>query len=273
MNSPNTQKDTPSPPALALHFRKFGENGPDLVVLHGLFGSGKNWRSFARSFENDFQVWTLDARNHGESPHAETMSYLEMAEDVICFLDKNELKTVILLGHSMGGKTAMQVALRLPNRISALIAVDIASVRYEKQQQQLGLIEVMQELHFTAEMSRAEIKKKLAEKIPEKRLLSFLMTNLTLENGRFRWRIGLGQISAGMQNLLKFTEIKSVFSGPTQFIGGENSDYIKTEYHSLIRKSFPLSRITMLKNCGHWLHVDSREHSKKMLTNFCSKMV
>ena len=131
----------------------------------------------------------------------------------------------------------------------------------------------MQELHFTAEMSRAEIKKKLAEKIPEKRLLSFLMTNLTLENGRFRWRIGLGQISAGMQNLLKFTEIKSVFSGPTQFIGGENSDYIKTEYHSLIRKSFPLSRITMLKNCGHWLHVNSREHSKKMLTNFCSKMV
>ena len=99
-------------------------------------------------------------------------------EDIICFLDKNELKTVILIGHSMGGKTAMQVALRFPNRISALIAVDIAPVRYENQQQQLGLIEAMQELHFTAEMSRAEIEKKLAEKIPEKRLLSFLMTNL-----------------------------------------------------------------------------------------------
>ena len=89
-----------------------------MIVLHGLFASGKNWRSFARSIENDFQIWMPDARNHGESPHAETMSYKEMAEDVVSFLDNNGLERIMLLGHSMGGKTAMQVALRFTQRVS-----------------------------------------------------------------------------------------------------------------------------------------------------------
>ena len=105
--------------AIPLNYRKCGDNGPDLIVLHGLFASGKNCRSFARSIVNDFQIWMPDARNHGESPHAETLSYKEMAEDVVCFLDNNGLERIMLLGHSMGGKTAMQVALRFPEEFPA----------------------------------------------------------------------------------------------------------------------------------------------------------
>ena len=118
MNSSGRKNSQSSSQASALYSRKVGGNGVDFVVLHGLFGSGKNWRSFAGSLEQNFQVWTLDARNHGDSPHADSMSYQEMAEDVVRFFTDNELENVILLGHSMGGKTAMQVALRFPGRVS-----------------------------------------------------------------------------------------------------------------------------------------------------------
>lgn len=268
MNSSGRQNAKSFTNALTLYSRKVGENGPDFVVLHGLFGSGKNWRSFAGSLEEDFQVWTLDARNHGDSPHADSMSYQQMAEDVVRFFDENELENVILLGHSMGGKTAMQLALRFPDRIAALIVVDIAPVCYDHQQKQLKLIEAMQGLHLEAEMSRSDIEKKLALKIPEKRLLSFLMTNLYRQNGQFQWRIGLEQIAAGMPYLLNYPEVNSVFEGPVQFIGGENSAYLKFEYHALIRKKFPESRITMLKNCGHWLHIEQPAAFQKTVNEF-----
>ena len=268
MNSSGRQNAKSFTKTLTLYSRKVGENGPDFVVLHGLFGSGKNWRSFAGSLEEDFQVWTLDARNHGDSPHADSMSYQQMAEDVVRFFDGNELENVILLGHSMGGKTAMQLALQFPDRIAALIVVDIAPVCYDHQQKQLKLIEAMQGLHLAAEMSRSDIEKKLALKIPEKRLLSFLMTNLYRQNGLFQWRIGLEQIAAGMPYLLNYPEVNSVFEGPVQFIGGENSAYLKFEYHALIRKKFPESRITMLKNCGHWLHVEQPAAFQKTVNEF-----
>jgi pimeloyl-ACP methyl ester carboxylesterase len=268
MNSSDRQNAQSSTQTIALYSRKVGENGPDFVVLHGLFGSGKNWRSFAGSLEDDFQVWTLDARNHGDSPHADSMSYQQMAEDVARFFVENELENVVLLGHSMGGKTAMQLALQFPDRIAALIVVDIAPVCYDHLHKQLKLIEAMQELHLAAEMSRSEIEKKLALKIPEKRLLSFLMTNLNRQNGQFQWRIGLEQIAAGMQELLNYPELKSVFKGPVQFIGGENSAYLKFEYHALIRKYFPESRITMLENCGHWLHVEQPAAFQKTVNEF-----
>lgn len=268
MNSSGRQNAKSFTKTLTLYSRKVGENGPDFVVLHGLFGSGKNWRSFAGSLEEDFQVWTLDARNHGDSPHADSMSYQQMAEDVVRFFDENELENVILLGHSMGGKTAMQLALQFPDRIAALIVVDIAPVCYDHQQKQLKLIEAMQGLHLAAEMSRSDIEKKLALKIPEKRLLSFLMTNLYRQNGQFQWRIGLEQIAAGMPYLLNYPEVNSVFEGPVQFIGGENSAYLKFEYHALIRKKFPESRITMLKNCGHWLHVEQPAAFQKTVNEF-----
>ncbi len=268
MNSSGRQNAKSFTKTLTLYSRKVGENGPDFVVLHGLFGSGKNWRSFAGSLEEDFQVWTLDARNHGDSPHADSMSYQQMAEDVVRFFDENELENVILLGHSMGGKTAMQLALQFPDRIAALIVVDIAPVCYDHQQKQLKLIEAMQGLHLAAEMSRSDIEKKLALKIPEKRLLSFLMTNLYRQNGLFQWRIGLEQIAAGMPYLLNYPEVNSVFEGPVQFIGGENSAYLKFEYHALIRKKFPESRITMLKNCGHWLHIEQPVAFQKTVNEF-----
>ena len=190
--------------AIPLNYRKYGDTGPDLILLHGFFCSVKNWRSFARSIVNDFQIWMPDAQNHDESPHAETMSYKEMAEDVVCLLDNNGLERIMLLGHSMGGKTAMQVALRFPERVSRLIVVDIAPVQYEHLQKNLKLIRAMQELGFPKNYDPRWSRKILAEKIDEKHILSFIMTNLICKEGQSQWRIGLEQIASGLPELLNY---------------------------------------------------------------------
>ncbi len=239
-----------------------------MIVLHGLFGSGKNWRSFAHSLENSFQVWLLDARNHGDSPHAESMSYQKMAEDVVNFLDENELERVMLLGHSMGGKTAMQLALNFPERVAGLIVVDMAPVQYEHYKKPLEIIQAMQDLGLPAEMTRAEIEKKLAQKIDEKYILAFIMTNLTRKKNVFKWKIGLEQIASGLSELFRSFEQEKVFSGPALFVGGQNSSYIKPEYHPQIRKLFPGSRVTMLKNSGHWLHAEQPVAFQKTVSAF-----
>ena len=124
--------------AIPLNYRKYGDTGPDLIVLHGLFGSAKNWRNFARFVENNLQVWVPDARNHVESPHSETMSCQEMADEVVSFLDNKGLERIILLGHSMDEKTSKQVAHIIPERFSWLIMVDIAPVQYDHFQTHLN---------------------------------------------------------------------------------------------------------------------------------------
>ena len=165
-----------------------------------------------------FKSGMPDARNYEESPHAETMSYKKMAEDVVCFLDNNGLERIIFLGHSMGGKTAMQVALRFSDRVSCLIVVDIAPVQYQHFQKNIKLIRAMQELDLPKKMTRAEVEKKLAYKIDEKHILSFLMTNLICKKGQSQWRIGLEQIASGLQVLLNYLNPENTFSGPTLFL-------------------------------------------------------
>ena len=162
------------------------------------------------------------------------MCYQEMAEDVVSFLDYNGLQRIIFMGHSLGSKTAMQ----LPERVSSLIMVDIATVQYKHRQKILELIEAMQELQLPTKMSRSEIEKKLAQKIHDTHILSFLMTNLIFQKGEFKWLIGLEQMKFRMPDLLNTIELESLYSGLTLFIGGANSDYFKSEYYTRIKKFF-----------------------------------
>ena len=253
---------------LLLHSRKIGDNGLDFIILHGLFGSSKNWSSFSASLKNNFQVWTIDARNHGLSPHSYSMSYTEMAKDIFRFCVTNKLEKIILLGHSMGGKTAMKFALEYPDMIAALIVVDIAPVVYDHEHEQRDLIDIMKGLHLAKYTTRMEIEKKLLIKLPNKRLVAFLMTNIINRNGQFIWRIGLEQIAARIHELLNYPETKCTFKGPVKFIGGENSEYLHHKYHKIIRRYFPETSITMLKNCGHWLHVERPNAFKKTVNEF-----
>ena len=191
------------------------------------------------------------------------MCYQEMAEDVVSFLDDNGLQRIIFMGHSLGGKTAMQFAVQFPERVSSLIMVDIAPVQYKHRQKILELIETMLGLQLPTKMSRSEIEKKLAQKIHDTHILSFLMTNLIFQKGEFKWLIGLEQITFRMPDLLNTIELESLYSGLTLFIGGANSDYIKPECYTRIKKFFPERNEKMIKNCVHWLHVEQPEDFQK----------
>ena len=166
------------------------------------------------------------------------MCYQEMAEAVVYFLDDNGLQRIIFMGHSLGGKTAMQFAAQFLERVSSLIMVDIAPVQYKYRQKILEIIETMLGLQLPTKMSRSEIEKKLAQKIHDTHILSFLITNLIFQKGEFKWLIGLEQITFRMPDLLNTIELESLYSGLTLFIGGANSDYIKPEYYSRIKKFF-----------------------------------
>ena len=168
----------------------------------------------------------------------------------------------------MGGKTALQVALRFPERVSCLIVVDIAPVQYEHFQKNLKLIRAVQELSLLKKMTRAEVEKSLPRRLMKSIFFSFLMTNLICKEGQSQWRIGLEQIASGLPELLNYLNPENTFSGPTLFLGGANSDYIKTEYHKQIRILFPESSVKMLKNCGHWLHVEQPESFQKTVSVF-----
>ncbi len=254
--------------SVPLAFRKYGEKGPHLVVLHGLFGSGNNWAGFARKFKNLLQLWTLDARNHGNSPHDSSMNYGEMAEDIVCFLKQNQLENIILLGHSMGGKTAMLLALKYPKLISGLMIADIAPVKYEHHESHRTLIQAMLNLSLTPETTREQVDQQLAKDIPTLKVRAFLMTNLKRYEGQLQWRIPLDLISNALPDLMDELHSNNTYTGPTLFVGGANSDYIVPKYHNRIKSFFPKSQIAMLKNCGHVLHEEQPEAFAKTVEIF-----
>ena len=166
------------------------------------------------------------------------MCYQEMAEDVVSFLDVNGLQRIIFMGHSLGGKSAIQFAVQFPERVSSLIMVDIAPVQYKHRQKILELIEAILELQLPTKMSRSEIEKKLTQKIHDINILSFFMINFIIQKGEFKWLIGLEQLTFRMPDLLNTIELESLYLGLTLFIGGANSDYIEPENYSRIKKFF-----------------------------------
>ena len=244
--------------SLELSFTEVGE-GPPLVILHGLFGSGRNWASLAQRLGEVHRVITLDLRNHGESPWAETMTYREMAEDVADFLTREGLEGATLLGHSMGGKTAMVLALEQGELISRLIVVDIAPVAYAHTH--LPYIKAKQAVDLEAVSRRSEVDLVLQEAVPERGLRSFLLHNLVTEGGRLRWRINLEALHDNMDDLVSFPDHLDDLSydGPSLFLAGADSLYLQLAHLPRIRALFPASEIDAIAAAGHWVHADQPE--------------
>lgn len=255
--------------AVALHHQTLGA-GPPLVILHGLFGSGENWRTFAKSMAEQYQVWLLDLRNHGLSPHAPGMNYRELAEDVRTFLDAHTLDAPTVLGHSMGGKTAMALALQHPERVRRLLVADIAPVPYRHQSEHRKLIEAMQALPLASGITRSEADRLLAEAVPEWSIRAFLLKNLVSENGIWRWRLNLSALHAGLGDILEFP-FSGLYSRPTLFIGGARSHYILPEYHGAIHERFTQNRMVLLKEAGHWLHAEQPDAFRETVQAFLQR--
>ena len=238
-----------------LHYTKLG-SGPALLILHGLFGSGKNWHSHMRRFAEDFTVFSVDLRNHGQSFHADEMNYPSMAADVAQLIAHLGLRDCRILGHSMGGKVAMTLAIQHPALVSSMIVADIAPVAYQHDYD--DLIEPILALDLDSFKSRTQIDHVLRPSIPEDQLRAFLLQNLLRETDRWRWRVNWSVIRRDMDALTGFSPLPAEWVGshPTLFIRGANSDYIGSAEIEVIERHFDAASVATIDAAGHWLHAE-----------------
>ncbi len=236
-----------------------GEGGPPLLIAHGLFGSARNFNTLGRRLAARRRVVMVDMRNHGESPWDEGNAYPDLAEDLAEAVDRLCGGQAIVLGHSMGGKAAMTLALSHPDRLAGLIVADIAPVPHEHTH--TPYLRAMQATDLDAITRRSDADPMLAAAVPEPMLRSFLLQNLVVEDGRARWRINLDALAANMEALLDFpTDLpEAAFEGPTYFLHGGASPYVPPETHPRIRALFPDAKIDALEGAGHWLHAEQPE--------------
>ncbi len=253
---------------MELFYRVYGEEGFPLLILHGLFGSSDNWHNLARRFAEHFRVFTLDLRNHGNSPHADIMTYPVMAEDVREFMERQGLRETYLLGHSMGGKVAMMLALRYPERVSKLVVEDIAPRAYPPVHR--DVLERLRSVPLDTLRHRREAEVYLERYISEPAVRQFLLKYLIRdpETGRFRWKFNLQAIEKNYERIAGWPAIEGTYDGPTLFVRGERSDYVREDDLPIIQRYFPYARLVTIEGAGHWVHVDAPEAFLEIVTNF-----
>jgi len=253
-----------------LFHRKYGKSGLPLIIVHGLYGSGDNWVSIARELSGNFEVYVLDQRNHGQSPHSETHDYPALRDDLKMFMDAEGIEQAVLIGHSMGAKTIMYFAASWPDRVLSLVSVDMAPKAYHETKHG-KMIDAMLELNLAGIQSREEIDQMLSVKIGSGRVRRFLLKNVRREkSGKFFWRINLPALRTNLPRILEGLDMEQITARggitgfPVLFVAGEESDYIRAEDHSQIRALFPGARIVTLPHAGHWVHA---EQPKLLLKN------
>lgn len=246
---------------LTLHHTDLGGSGkPPLVLLHGLLGSARNWQTAGRDLAVHWHVVALDARNHGRSPHAPAMDYAVLADDVAAWLAAHGLARAAVMGHSMGGKTAMLLACRRPELVERLIVVDIAPKDYLWVAHR-GEFAAMNELDLGSLHSRAEAEMRFEARVPDLGLRKFLTTNLARDHaGHWRWVVNLPVLTAALPALERNSLAPGDrYGGPALFIAGGCSPYVQAGDHATIRRHFPQARIEVIAEAGHNPHMDARE--------------
>jgi pimeloyl-ACP methyl ester carboxylesterase len=267
-----------------LAVRTLGESGPRVVFVHGLFGQGKNWTTIAKGLADSHRVTLIDLPNHGHSPWTDRVDYLDMAELVATELEQLG-EPVTLVGHSMGGKVAMQLALRRPELLRALVVVDIAPVSYpptggrtddpDEEASPFGAyIEAMRALDLDQLTTRDEADAALRDVIPSRMVRSFLLQSLVREglgtDGGWRWRLNLELLDRDLGELRGFPAPPpgAVFEGPVLWIAGANSTYVLDEDRPHMDALFPATRLVRIKKAGHWVHSEQPEVFLETLRRF-----
>ncbi|WP_100639351.1 alpha/beta fold hydrolase [Marinobacter salexigens] len=257
-----------------LNHRITGEGAP-LILMHGVFGAQENLGAIARKFHTQWQVHALDLRNHGSSFHTDTMDYPSMAGDVIAYMDAQGIDKACLLGHSMGGKVAMQIALHAPERVEKLIVADIAPVTYKARHD--AILEGMMRVDLASVRSRRDADKQLAEFVETPGVRQFLLMNLERipneekpEDGSvYRWRLNLEAIDACYANLAAAPEAGAPFEGPVLFLKGADSAYIQEKHRDEITRLFPNAQLRIIEGTGHWLHAEKTD----VFVELCEKFL
>lgn len=254
--------------AVALHTHAYGDAGPPLVILHGLLGSHRNWRAIAQALARDHRVYAVDLRNHGQSPHSERMDYAHLTADVAAFIRDLAVGAVRLVGHSLGGKVAMCVALAEPELVASLVVVDIAPVAYPDRN--AAILQALRALPLAELSDRASADRSLAAAIAEPSLRQFLLTNLVQTADGFQWQANLDALAAAGPALSGFPAFgpEMAFPGPTLFVAGERSPYRVADHRSAIGSLFPATGHVAISDCGHWPHIECPERFLAALRDF-----
>jgi esterase len=239
-----------------LHHRDAGEGTRPLVLLHGLFGSSANWMGIARALAPDWRVVVPDLRNHGRSFHDPDVSYPALAGDVRALLDALGLEHALLVGHSMGGKTAMWLALTAPERVERLVVVDSAPVGSASSV--AGLLRGLADLDLGTMPDRAAVGAALAGAVPDARVRDYLLQNLVRHDGAWRWRMNVPALLAGIDTIRGWPQppADARYLGPTLFLHGGESGYVQPAHEPVIRALFPYARFRSVPGAGHWVYAD-----------------
>jgi pimeloyl-ACP methyl ester carboxylesterase len=249
-----------------LNFTELGEVGEPLVILHGLFGSSRNWQTLAKQFAQSYRVINLDLRNHGDSFHSEHMSYPDMALDVFNVLEALGVDRANVLGHSMGGKAAMALTHRFPDKVSRLVVADIAPVAYTHGYS--AIFDAIAALDIDSIERRKQADEQLAQFIPDNGMRLFLVQNLVIEAGQARWRLNWPVLERVIDDIVSFIAVDDwKIDIPSLFIAGSRSDYVGDQQWSVIRQHFSNPQKVML-DAGHWLHAEKPEPFFKAVSQF-----
>jgi esterase len=244
--------------------------GPPLLIIHGLFGSSRNWRTLSQQFADNFTVISVDLRNHGDSPHLDDMSYQLMAMDVVNLLDQLQIVKTSVIGHSMGGKVAMKLSQLEPARVSQLVVADIGPVSYRHDYD--DLIDAVLSLDLTSVKNRKQADAELKDGIPDPRIRMFLLQNLVVTENRLKWKLNWKALKQNISQIIGFDDISDWhIEIPSLFIYGGQSNYLNSEIRELIPNHFTHVAFSCIENAGHWLHAEQPQMFYSEVNNFLTK--
>lgn len=254
---------------MALFYREKGrENSEKLIILHGLMGMSDNWLQYARHFSTHFHVLLPDMPNHGYSPDDEQFTYDSMLQTLLAWMDELAVEKAHIIGHSMGGKLAMLLALRYPERVEKLAVLDIAMRTYEAKPKQEGILDAILALHPEDISSRKELQERVKELVAEERLQMMLLKNIRTDGDMFQWKLNPGLIKKNMLHIYACIDAVGKFEDKTLLVYGLDSDYVSSDDIETMKVAFPKLLAVGLKGAGHWLHVDQAEALRKTLDHF-----
>lgn len=258
---------------MKLHFRKYG-TGPAVILLHGLLGSLDNWQPVARRLADAFTVFALDLRNHGRSPHSAEMSLETLRSDVEEFVRDLGPARVHLVGHSLGGRVAMRVALDRPELVERLVVADISPGPPDpaRKASLLTTLAAMRALPVRSARTREELDAALARDVPDAAVRAFLLKNLARDPaGGFRWKVNLEALRANADQLAVAVHAQAPCLRPTLFLRGERSDFLPPEHEPLIRRLFPKAEIHTIPGAGHWLQTEQPDVVAARIAEFLQR--
>ncbi len=253
---------------MKLHSESIGD-GPDVIFLHGLFGAGDNWKSIARGLQDDFRLHLIDLPNHGRSPWTEDPSLENLAESVFDWAESTGLDTFQLLGHSMGGKIAMQMALNNPDDIHQLVVVDIAPKYYAPHHQ--AIFKALNEVNFEEASDRKAVDAAMSDLVTDDGIRQFLLKSLHKKEGTLAWRFNVPVLESRYEAVAKAPSKQEAYEKPTLFIKGMNSNYITSEDQETILDHFPNAKAKIIEGAGHWPHAEKPVAFTRILKDFLTK--